>query len=184
MGAGTKLSPAVVKNADGVPVRGAASAARSCVVIATDDIGLAGLRISQPAFDVRRHRVDHVLELWVARKKPGDHGAYSDDSQPGIAGDLQCFIDENRCETASFELVSHLGMREDALAIAVRVLGEAGRLAFDGDGEAVGFGRHGGRGSGFVGGHGFFYTPGLRRGRSVALGRGGAGRRDTFPWYP
>jgi hypothetical protein len=41
MGCGTKVSPSAMKKAEG-PLRGAGiSAARSWVVIATDDIGLA-----------------------------------------------------------------------------------------------------------------------------------------------
>jgi hypothetical protein len=40
MGCGTKVSPSATKNADGPMREAGASAARSCVVIAIDDIGL------------------------------------------------------------------------------------------------------------------------------------------------
>ena len=139
MGCGTKVSPSATKNADG-PLRGAGdSAARSWVVIATDDIGLARLRIRQPAFNVGSHRVHDVRELVMLFHEPGHHRTHGDDPQPGVTGGLQRRVDENRCQTAPTEFVEHLGVREDPLAVAIGVLGEADLLSVDGNAEAVGF---------------------------------------------
>src|SRR3954447_19649152 len=154
------------------------------MVIATDDIGLGRLRIRQPAFDVGIYRVDDVVELLVLLDECGHQWAHRDDAQPGVAGGLQRLIDENRCQTAALELVGHLGVREDALPVAIGVLGEADLLSVNGNAEAVGFLGHGRRCAGLVGGHDLFYTPGLGRGRNVAFGSGGAGSRATPPPQP
>src|SRR6185437_4967724 len=184
MGCGTKASPSAMKNADG-PLRGAAdSAARSWMVIATDDIGPGRLRIRQPAFDVGIDRVDHVVELLVLLDVAGHHRTHGDDPQAVVAGGLQRLIDEDRCEAAPTEFVEHLGVGEDPLAVAVDVLGEADLLSVDRNAEAVGLLGDGRGCAGLIGGHASLYTSGLGRGRNVAFGSGGAGRRDTAPRYP
>jgi hypothetical protein len=109
-----------------------------------------------------------------------DHRADRDDAQACITSGLQRLTDENRCQTTSFECVIHLGVGEDALAVAIAELGQPDRLPVDGDGEAVGIGGDLRRCAGLVGGDVDSYTRGFGRGRRVALGRGGAGRRD--PW--
>src|SRR5215207_2159203 len=129
MGCGTKVSPSATKNADGPRRAGGASVTWSSVVIGTDDIGLACLTISQPAFDVGIHGVGDVGELVVFLDEPGHHGAHGDDSQPGVAAGLQRLVDENRCQPASTEFVAHLGVREDPLAVAIDVLGETDLLS-------------------------------------------------------
>src|SRR5262249_42763567 len=135
MGCGTKASPSATKNADG-PLRGAADwAARSWMVIATDDIGPGRLRIRQPAFDVRRHGVDQVVELLVLLHEPGHHRTHRNYPQAGVAGGLQRLLDEDSCQAAPTEFVEHLGVGEDPLAVAVDVLGEAGLLSVDRNGE-------------------------------------------------
>src|SRR5215217_7044186 len=119
MDCGTNASPSATKNADG-PLRGAgASVARSSVVIATDDSGVGPLRIRQPAFDVAVHRVGDVLEFGVLVDVGRNHLADRDDAQACVAGGLQRLTDENRCQTTAFECIVHLGVGENALAVAI-----------------------------------------------------------------
>ena len=137
------LLPKIFKYAGKVHVwvyRRTGGRSRSCVAIATDDGGPAHLRIRQPAFDVAVDRVDNVGELRVLLDIVRDHRADRDDAQPGLARRLQRLIDENRCQTASFEVVVNFGVGEDALAVAIGELREPDLLVLDGNGEAVGFG--------------------------------------------
>ena len=65
------------------------------------------------------NRVDDVVELMVLVDVGGHHRADGDDPQPGVAGRLQRFGDENRCQAAAFEVVVDLGVGEDSLIVAV-----------------------------------------------------------------
>src|SRR5699024_11224600 len=77
--------------------------------------------------------VYHVVHLVVFFQVLGDARAHRDDPHSGLAGLGQCATDQNAAQPATPEVVTDLGVMEDALLAPVDVGGEAGRLAVDCD---------------------------------------------------
>src|SRR4051795_5048820 len=122
--------------------------------------------------------VDDVGVLVVLLHVGGDHLTFGDDPLARFAGLLECFAYEDGGQTAPLVVGVDLGVGEDATLASVQEHGLADIASLYCDRELVRFSADGGRCAGLVG-VAHVIPFGLGRGRSVALGSGGAGNRWT-----
>ena len=101
-----------------------------------------------------RHRIGDVAELGMLFDEGSDHRAGRDDTLSVGPGGLQRFVDQNRGQAASAELLVDLGVEENPLITPVGDGRQADGLAVDRDGVLPVLGADGGFGAGFIECHG------------------------------